>query len=140
MKLVSRVVFMEDEVQTRRLYKQLIEREGLDVQIARSLRELRRLTRGEVFDAAILDIRMSKHGLEGFTAIVELREMFPDMYIEVITAFPEHRQRALGLGADLVLVKPEHVTEKNPGDFCREFHIASQSVSRKILGHAAHLL
>ena len=94
MRLTPRVVLMDDETQIRRPFKRLLAKEGLDARIARSPAELIRIVSEDHFDAAIVDIRMSKTGTEGLSVISTLREMSPDMYVEALTAFGEFREEA----------------------------------------------
>lgn len=134
MRITNRVVVMDDEASFRRPFSNRLRRRGLDVRIAGSLSHLRRLIEKEDFDAAVLDIRMSTSGVEGLTAIMELRNARPQMYIEVITAHENYREPALRLGADRVFVKPD--IGEDPAARIREGVLAKQ---RALLARTANV-
>jgi len=107
MKLVHRVVIMENEVALRALFKTELEKEGLEVRIAQSVRRLTDLVMNDRFDATVIDIRMSPVGTEGLDAIKQIRGIRPDLYIEVQTAFKQYVKSAREAGADRIFIKPE---------------------------------
>lgn len=106
MKLTPRVLLMDDEIVFRRSFQSVLQREGLDVRIARSVPHLIKLANEDHYDASIIDIRMTEGGNEGLDAIQQLAKMQPQMYLEVITAYEEYVSPALEMGADAVFIKP----------------------------------
>ena len=107
MEIRNKVILMDDEVILRQLLIKQLRRSGLYAVTARSPKELLRLARSDHFDAAVLDIRMSLEGEEGLRTLRELRNLKPNMYLEVITAFEEFEERAFEYGADAFFVKPK---------------------------------
>jgi ActR/RegA family two-component response regulator len=106
MKLMPRVLLMDDEVVFRQSFKQVLQRQGLDVRIATSVPHLIKMAKEDRYDAGIIDIRMTEGGSEGLGAIQQLVGMQPEMYVEVITAYEEYVSAALKMGADAVFIKP----------------------------------
>ena len=101
------VVIMDDDVDLRRSFRDMLKKEQLNVRIARSKAELSKIVASAHYDAAILDIRMSPGGHEGLDAIKEIKDQHPGIYIEVHTGYKDYVSSALSLGADHVLIKPE---------------------------------
>ncbi len=77
-----------------------------EIVLAASGTEVVRIAHQRRIDAAILDIKMP--GVSGLDAAAELRSVYPDVDIVLLTAFDyfEYAQRAVRLGAFDYLVKP----------------------------------
>jgi ActR/RegA family two-component response regulator len=105
MECIQKVLILEDDKLKYGL-RDLLIREGFNINIGRSVNQVLKLVEEDHFDAAIIDIRLSKQGTEGLEAISKLRAIKQNIYLEVLTAYKEYKHRALDLGADNVSFKP----------------------------------
>jgi two-component system, OmpR family, response regulator ResD len=105
--MVTRVLIADDDNVVRDVVRRYLERDGLEVSIARDGAEALRLLGAEHIDVAVLDVMMP--GPDGLTLCRSLR-MGSDFSIPVIllTALGEEDDRIAGLeaGADDYLTKP----------------------------------
>jgi len=104
---VTRVLIADDDTVVRDVVRRYLERDGLDVAIARDGNEALRLLGTQHIDVAVLDVMMP--GPDGLTLCRSLRHR-GDYAVPVIllTALGEEDDRIAGLeaGADDYLVKP----------------------------------
>src|SRR5215813_10872564 len=105
--VVTRVMIADDDTVVRDVVRRYLERDGLDVAIARDGNEALRLLGTQRIDVAVLDVMMP--GPDGLTLCRSLRQR-GDYAIPVIllTALGEEDDRIAGLeaGADDYLTKP----------------------------------
>jgi DNA-binding response OmpR family regulator len=104
---VTRVLIADDDNVVRDVVRRYLERDGLDVSVARDGNQALRLLGTEHFDVAVLDVMMP--GPDGLALCRVLRERggypFP---VILLTALGEEDDRIAGLeaGADDYVVKP----------------------------------
>ena len=107
--MALRVLVVDDDFTMRRTLRQILERDGYQVEVARNGSEAIRLYREAPFDLVITDIIMpEKDGLE---LIFELRQDFSDVKIIAMSGKRgsgdnSHLGIALQLGARRALAKP----------------------------------
>ncbi len=110
MKLVPRILVIEDDPRTRQLLLQGLPPMGVEVHVEAQLAHGRNaLALG--FDLVILDLGLPDG--EGLDLCREIRGSHKDVPILILSAHgtPEERVRGLDLGADDYLVKPFHLRE-----------------------------
>jgi two-component system response regulator PilR (NtrC family) len=100
------ILVVDDEEIMREILEALLTREGYQVRLAASGQEGLDLARSMTFDAAILDVMMP--GLDGITALEELRKFDDDLPVIMITAFAsiENAIGAMKRGAFDYITKP----------------------------------
>ena len=100
------VLVVDDEEIMREILEALLTREGYQVRLAASGQEGLDLARSMTFDAAILDVMMP--GIDGITALEELRKFDEDLPVIMITAFAsvESAIGAMKRGAFDYITKP----------------------------------
>jgi DNA-binding response OmpR family regulator len=106
---MHRILIIEDELDVADLYRIVLEGEGYQVAgVFADPREALAWAEGTVAGEApgllIVDERLG--GISGTAYLSELKEAFPPARILVATADPEAAAGAVGLGADLAIVKP----------------------------------
>lgn len=105
MKFIPKVLLLEDQ-NLKYDIRDSLKKEGFVINIAGSVKNIIARAEKDHYDASIIDIRLSRGGKEGLEAIQKLREIKPNMYIEVLTAYKEFKDEALSMGADNVSIKP----------------------------------
>ncbi|MCS7173417.1 MAG: sigma-54 dependent transcriptional regulator [Armatimonadetes bacterium] len=101
-----RILVVDDEEPIRGLVRQILEREGFEVETASDgPTGLEKATSGE-FDLILLDVRIPKK--DGMTVLREIREVDPDAVVMIITAYASIEQalEALRAGAYDYIPKP----------------------------------
>jgi CheY-like chemotaxis protein len=102
------VLIIEDDDDSRFVYRLLFEDQGFDVALAASGDEGLRLARERNPQAIIMDVSIP--GVDGWTATQRLKAdpTMADIPVIVLTAhaFPEDRRRAEAVGCDAFLTKP----------------------------------
>jgi len=104
---MTRVLIADDDTVVRDVVRRYLERDGLDVSVARDGDEAIRLLNSERIDVAILDVMMP--GRDGLTLCRMLRERSGyALPVILLTALGEEGDRIAGLeaGADDYLTKP----------------------------------
>ncbi|RLC12892.1 MAG: hypothetical protein DRI57_17235 [Deltaproteobacteria bacterium] len=75
-----------------RMIKMLLEEEGLDVSLAKNLREAEEMLDEFAFDLAVLDVRLvseEQFNVEGLGLMYEIKERYPNMKTILMTGHPE---------------------------------------------------
>jgi two-component system response regulator PilR (NtrC family) len=100
------VLIVDDEEIMREILETLLTREGYQVRLASNAAEGLELARTQPFDAAILDMMMP--GMDGITALDELKKIDDDLPVLMITAFAsiENAISAMKRGAFDYITKP----------------------------------
>ncbi|MFO1023278.1 MAG: sigma-54 dependent transcriptional regulator [Planctomycetales bacterium] len=103
---MSRLLIVDDEPAICWSFKEFLSDEGHQVATASSAEEALKLAGTRKFDAVVLDVRLP--GIDGISAIAQLRKKIDDAPIIVITAFGdlETAVRAIAEGAFDYLTKP----------------------------------
>lgn len=107
----SQILVVDDEEFFLKLMFQTLRKEGGLVRTAQSGEEAAHWLRREVFDLAIVDIRMER--TDGFEILEEVKRLYPQMKVIMVTGFPSPDTQALCIqkGADGYLVKPIEINE-----------------------------
>ena len=103
---MSNILVIDDEEIMREILDTLLTREGYQVRCASTAMEGLELIRSVPFDAAIVDVMMP--GMDGVTALDEIRKMDDDLPVLMITAFAsvENAIAAMKRGAYDYISKP----------------------------------
>lgn len=103
---MSHVLIVDDEPSICWGFREFLTEDGHDVAVASSAEEALRLSEGARFDAVVMDVRLP--GMDGLTAIRELRKRIGEAPVIVITAFGnlETAVQAVREGAFDYLPKP----------------------------------
>lgn len=100
------ILIVDDEQNLRESLAMILQREGYSVTTAASANEAHQLLQAGAFDLIFLDIKMPEKS--GLTLLSEIRELYPDMPVVLLTAFAslESAIEAVRKGADDYLLKP----------------------------------
>jgi two-component system response regulator PilR (NtrC family) len=100
------ILIVDDEEIMREILETLLTREGHQVRLAANAAEGLELARTQPFDAAIVDMMMP--GMNGITALEELKKIDDDLPVLMITAFAsiENAISAMKRGAFDYITKP----------------------------------
>ncbi len=100
------ILIVDDEEIMREILETLLTREGHQVRLAANAAEGLELARTQPFDAAIVDMMMP--GMDGITALEEIKKIDDDLPVLMITAFAsiENAISAMKRGAFDYITKP----------------------------------
>jgi DNA-binding response OmpR family regulator len=100
------ILIVDDEQNLRETLAMILQREGYVVTTAANANEAHQVLEAGAFDLVFLDIKMPEKS--GLTLLSELRELYPDMPVVLLTAFAslESAIEAVRKGADDYLLKP----------------------------------
>src|SRR6187549_1003865 len=100
------ILIVDDEEIMREILETLLTREGHQVRLASNAAEGLELVRTQPFDAAIVDMMMP--GMDGITALEEIKKIDDDLPVLMITAFAsvENAITAMKRGAFDYITKP----------------------------------
>jgi DNA-binding response OmpR family regulator len=103
---IARILYAEDDADTRELVTVILERQNCQVTATESHDEALRLARAEYFDLYLIDNWMP--GISGVRLCEQLREFDQDTPVLFYSgaAYETDRERALASGAQGYLVKP----------------------------------
>jgi CheY-like chemotaxis protein len=108
---VLRILFAEDDPDSRELICLVLNNKGLEVVCPESAREVLRIAKEQEFDAYLLDNWMSE--FSGFDLCQQIREF--DSHTPLIfyaaAAFPAERERALATGAQAYVTRPSNIDD-----------------------------
>src|SRR5688572_24017235 len=106
MNRTGNVLIVDDEEIMREILETLLTREGYQVRLASHATEGLELLRTQPFDAAIVDMMMP--GMDGITALEEIKKIDDDLPVLMITAFAsvENAISAMKRGAFDYITKP----------------------------------
>lgn len=110
----GRVLVVDDDSSVLYLLRQVLQRAGYAVRVAATLKDAVALFQLEPCDLAIVDKNMP--GVTGFEVIARLRELYPDLPVIMVTAYPEpvlipgiKIQGYLAKPFERIAIVPEHV-------------------------------
>ena len=107
----EKVLVVDDERSMREFLEIMLTKEGYNVQTAANGKEALTLTKKELFDLAILDIRMPK--MTGIETLCRLKEISPETLVLMITAYAstDTAIQAMKQGAYDYITKPFKIEE-----------------------------
>ena len=108
---IPRILIVDDEESIRFLLREVMRREGYDVETVDNGESAVQLVRENNFDLVILDIRMP--GMDGIQALKEMRQVRPNLVVLMITAHGtnELAVEAMRIGAYDYFNKPFELDE-----------------------------
>ncbi len=107
----EKILVADDEKSMREFLEIMLRKEGYRVTLASNGEEAVRWAEKEIFDLALLDIRMPK--LDGLLALKKIKSLSPETVVVIITAFAstDTAIRAMKEGAYDYITKPFKVDE-----------------------------
>jgi len=81
---VPRILIADDEQSIRFLLREVMRREGYDVEVVDNGEHAVQMVRENYFDLVIMDLRMP--GMDGMQAMKEMRQIRPNLVVVIITA------------------------------------------------------
>ncbi|NIQ37161.1 MAG: response regulator [Proteobacteria bacterium] len=108
---MERILVVDDELSMREFLEIMLTKEGYQVRTATDGRKALALAEKELFDLAILDIRMPK--MDGIETLVGLKEISPETVALMITAYAstDTAVQAMKQGAYDYITKPFKIEE-----------------------------
>ncbi len=105
-----RVLVVDDEEGIRLLYKEELEEEGYEVELAASGEEaLERLEKEDDIDLVLLDIKMQ--GMDGVEVLRKIKERWKDLPVILCTAYPHYKHEFGTWASDAYVVKSSDLRE-----------------------------
>jgi len=105
----KRILVVDDEEGLRLLYKEELEDEGAEVELAASGPEaLKKLENGGI-DLVLLDIKMP--GMDGVEVLRLVKEKWKDIPVILCTAYPHYKHDFGTWASDAYVVKSSDLTE-----------------------------
>ncbi len=107
MTLTTRLLFVDDEIVSRKLFlKAMQKEEDLQVNAASNGIEALQLLKTSPADIVVTDMKMPK--MDGLELLKQIRDLYPDIFVIVVTGFGsvDNAVRAMKLGAYDYLFKP----------------------------------
>ncbi len=98
------VLVIDDEPEICFLVKNMLNRAGIECELAHSIAQGREQLRSGRFQAVLLDIHLPD-GL-GYQMIPEIRAFQPEASVIAISAVDQEQENATNKGADLFIAKP----------------------------------
>jgi DNA-binding response OmpR family regulator len=106
---MKRILVVDDEEGIRQLYKEELEDEGYEVELAeRGEEALEKISKAKP-DAVILDLRMP--GMGGLEVLERIREQDKDLPVVICTAYGEYKSDLSTWASDAYIVKSADLTE-----------------------------
>jgi two-component system response regulator PilR (NtrC family) len=109
--LKDKILVADDEQSMREFLDIMLKKEGYKVSLASNGDEVLKLVEKDIFDLALLDIRMPK--LDGITALKKIKAISPETIVIIITAYAsaDTAIKAMKEGALDYITKPFKVEE-----------------------------
>ena len=109
--LKDKILVADDEPSMREFLDIMLKKEGYKVSLASNGEEVSRLIEKDIFDLALLDIRMPK--LDGISALKKIKAISPETIVIMITAYAsaDTAIKAMKEGAYDYITKPFKVEE-----------------------------
>jgi DNA-binding response OmpR family regulator len=106
---MKRILVVDDEEGIRQLYKEELEDEGYEVELAeRGEEALKKISRSKP-DVVILDLKMP--GMGGLEVLERIREQDKDLPVIICTAYGEYKSDLTTWASDSYIVKSADLTE-----------------------------
>lgn len=124
----ARILVIDDDESIRKTMATILKEEGYVVNTAENGREAIRKSKTEVYNLALIDIRLPD--MEGTKLLTELNDGTPKMVKIIVTGYPslQNAITAVNKGADAYVIKPFNVD--NVLNTIKE-HLRKQEQSKK---------
>lgn len=107
--MASKILIVDDEEGLRLLYKEELEEEGCDVELASSGEEAMRKLENDHMDLVLLDIKMP--GMSGLEVLKKIKERWKDLPVVLSTAYPHYKNDFNTWASDAYIVKSSDLRE-----------------------------
>ena len=105
----KRILVVDDEEGLRLLYKEELEDEGWEVELAASGEESLEKLERESIDLVLLDIKMP--GMDGVEVLRRVKEKWKDLPVILCTAYPHYKHDFGTWASDAYITKSSDLTE-----------------------------
>ncbi|MFZ3072292.1 MAG: response regulator [Thermodesulfobacteriota bacterium] len=105
----NRLLIVDDEDGIRLLYKEELEEEGYDTEIASSGEEALEKLKDAKVDLVLLDIKMP--GMDGVEVLRRIKEKWKSLPVILCTAYPHYKQEFGTWASDAYVVKSSDLKE-----------------------------
>jgi DNA-binding response OmpR family regulator len=105
----NRVLIVDDEEGIRLLYKEELEDEGCDVEVAATGQEALDKLEAEDIDLLLLDIKMP--GMDGVEVLRQVKERWKELPVVLCSAYPHYKQEFGTWASDAYIVKSTDLKE-----------------------------
>ncbi len=105
----KRVLIVDDEEGIRLLYKEELEEEGCEVELASSGEEALEKLESDNIDLVLLDIKMP--GMDGVEVLRKVKERWKELPVILCTAYPHYKQEFGTWASDAYVVKSSDLRE-----------------------------
>jgi CheY-like chemotaxis protein len=109
MVMKKRVLVVDDEEGIRLLYKEELEEEGCEVEIAASGEEAIEKLESDSIDLVLLDIKMP--GMDGIEVLRKVKERWKNLPVVLCTAYPHFKNDFGTWASDAYVVKSSDLRE-----------------------------
>jgi len=111
--MMQRILFLDDDEQLAKVYKEFFSNLGYQVDCAQELEEAEALLDHYPYGVVVTDLRLSKLGFGGLELLKHIREQALQTRIVVLTGYgwPELKSEALSYRVDAFVRKPTRMTE-----------------------------
>jgi CheY-like chemotaxis protein len=107
--MMKSILVVDDEAPIRRLYKEELEEEGYEVELAASGEEALEKLDNARPDLVTLDLKMP--GMDGLEVLQKIRERDTKLPVIICTAYGEYRRDLTSWASDAYVVKRSNLDE-----------------------------
>jgi DNA-binding NtrC family response regulator len=105
----KKILVVDDEEGIRLLYKEELEEEGFNVELASNGEEALCAIERSIPDLMLLDIRMP--GMDGIAVLRKVKERWKGLPVVLCTAYPHYKQEFGSWASDAYIVKSSDLRE-----------------------------
>jgi two-component system, response regulator, stage 0 sporulation protein F len=105
----TRILLVDDEEHIRLLFKEELEEEGYEIDLASNGFEALDRLRHQTFDLVVLDIKMP--GMDGIQTLNEIKKINKDQHVILCSAYGEFKQDFSSWVSDAYVVKSADTRE-----------------------------
>lgn len=109
MKGKKNILIVDDEENIRLLYKEELQDEGFEVDLAENGYEAIEKVRAKDYDLVVLDIKMP--GMDGIKTLTEIKSIKKDLPVILCSAYSEYKQDLTSWVSEEYVVKSADTTE-----------------------------
>jgi two-component system, response regulator, stage 0 sporulation protein F len=104
-----RILIVDDEENIRFLFREELEEEGYQIELAANGFEAIEKVKSSKFDLVVMDIKMP--GMDGIRALNEIKNLYKDLPVILCSAYGEFKQDFSSWISDAYVVKSADTTE-----------------------------